>query len=736
MVLNNRIIREFLSNKVKYLGLIILVIISSMTIVGFIDSTDSILNTAEIYFKDNNCEDGSFVLKNKINNITLNKLNKLGIDVEEKFYSDCKINDTQTIRVYKKRKNINKISIVKGNDLKNTNDILLDDKRESIAEDKIGNYISIDGRRYYITGYAVVPDYTFVKKQSSDISNDPKQFGIAFVNEEDFNKFDKKIYEYSFKTNGVQIDEVKSILQRNTELNSFSKSEDNSKVTGYYDDLKINKYVGALIGSILCGMIGFIISMMVVSIIDKESPIIGALYSLGYVKREILNHFMCLPTIVVTVGAVIGTILGFILQGPLGEASAGTYSFPEIEVSFEPYIIFLGILLPMLIVITVNYFILSKRLSRTPLQLLRKEKKDSKFRAIRIRGFNFITRFRITQVVREIGGNVMLFVGVLFAMLLLMMGLGMNSSMNVYIDNIKHEPVPDYTYLLKFPIHVQENDSIEKAYIKGMTMYCGIMGCNMNVTLQGIREDTCFYDFEISDDDNCVYISNTIAEKFGVYIGDFIDINDTENNRVYKLKVGGIVNYSVGLYMFMNIKQMNRLMDNDISNYNAFLSRNELDINNDYVYSVITLKDIIAGAENTMDIMRPMQIIAITVAATLFILIMYLLLKLMIDKSIAGISLIKVFGFNQKEVSKLYIGSSLYVIIICLILGTPFTLHLYKAMWPSLISNVEGYIAVDIRPQYYLYMGMITLASYWISTLLLKNHINEISLSEALKNRD
>ena len=99
MVLNNRIIREFLSNKVKYLGLIILVIISSMTIVGFIDSTDSILNTVEIYFKDNNCEDGSFILKNKINNITLNKLNKLGVDVEEKFYSDCKINDTQTIRV-------------------------------------------------------------------------------------------------------------------------------------------------------------------------------------------------------------------------------------------------------------------------------------------------------------------------------------------------------------------------------------------------------------------------------------------------------------------------------------------------------------------------------------------------------------------------------------------------------------------------------------------------------------
>ena len=114
-------------------------------------------------------------------------------------------------------------------------------------------------------------------------------------------------------------------------------------------------------------MIGFIISMMIVSIIDKESPIIGALYSLGYIKKEILKHFMLLPTIIVSVGAVIGTILGFIIQGPLGEASAGMYSFPPIKTSYSFYVIFMGTVLPILIVIVVNYFILSIRCYETDL---------------------------------------------------------------------------------------------------------------------------------------------------------------------------------------------------------------------------------------------------------------------------------------------------------------------------------------------------------------------------------
>lgn len=736
MVLNNRIIREFLSNKVKYLGLIILIIMSSMTIVGFVDSTDSIMDTVGVYFKTNNCEDGTFTLKNKINNITLNKLKRLGVDVEENFYSDYKINDIQTIRVYKERKNINKISVVAGENLKNSHDILLDNKRDGLPDYKIGNYIDIDGIKYYIAGYAVAPDYTYIKKQISDLNSDPQKFGIGFVSENDFEKLDDKIYAYSFKSNEISVEDVKSILQKNTELKSFTKAEDNARITGYHDDLLINKYVAILIGCILCAMIGFIISMMIVSIIDKESPIIGALYSLGYIKKEILKHFMLLPTIMVSVGAIIGTILGFLIQGPLGEASAGMYSFPPIKTSYSLYVIFMGTVLPILIVIVVNYFILSKRLSSTPLQLLRKEKKSSKLRAIKIRGFNFIIRFKITQIVREMGSNVMLCIGVLFAMLILMLGLGMNSSLNSYIEKIKNESIPEYTYVLKLPISVHESDNVEKAYVKGMSMYCGIMSSNMNVTLQGIKADTHFYNFKIDDNDDNVYISNSVSEKFGINIGDYIDINDTENNKVYIVKVGGIFEYSAGLYMFMNIKQMNRLMDNDISNYNAFLSNHEISINNDYVYSTITKDDMIRNAQSTMDSMRPMQIMIIVIATILYILIMYLLLKLTIDKNITGISLMKVFGFNRKEVSKLYIGSGLYTVLLCLVLGIPLIYNLYKKIWPNLISNVEAYMSVDVRPEYFLYVVIITLGSYWISTLLLKNYVNKISLSESLKNRE
>lgn len=374
LVLNKRIPREILENKVKYLGIIIMIVIASMAIVGFTDSIDSIFNTAAEYHIANNCEDGNFILKEKIDNITLNKLKKLGVDVEECFYSDYKINGTLTLRIYKERKEINKQLLIDGDNIKASNEILIDDKLGKFDGYKNGEFVTISNKQYKIVGHAIVPDYKYIKKELTDMSNDPKQFALAIVSEEDFKDLKNKKYSYSFKANGVSIEDIKSILKKYTQINSFIKAEDNGRISGYRDDLQGSKNAGFFMGVLLCGLVGFVISMMIISIIDKESSIIGALYSLGYVKNELIKHFMTLPTILVSIGAVIGTVIGFIVQGSLGRLMAASYSFPPINISYSFYIIFLGVLLPIIIVVTVNYFMLSKHLNRTPLQLLRNEK--------------------------------------------------------------------------------------------------------------------------------------------------------------------------------------------------------------------------------------------------------------------------------------------------------------------------------------------------------------------------
>ena len=60
-----------------------------------------------------------------------------------------------------------------------------------------------------------------------------------------------------------------------------------------------------------------------------------------------------------------------------------------------------GIVIPPLISLLVNYFVIRKRLSRPVLSLLRHERKRGKVRNIRLDKFGFITRFRIRQMIQN-----------------------------------------------------------------------------------------------------------------------------------------------------------------------------------------------------------------------------------------------------------------------------------------------------------------------------------------------
>ncbi len=736
MVLDKRIIREFTGNISRYLGLIALVLISSMLIVGFANSTDCIVETGETVAIENNLEDGEFYVDSQLNNMTLEEIRNLGVNIEENFYVDYKLYENQTIRLFKQRENINRMSITEGSNLIGTNQIVVDQHFGDANQYNILNNLTIENKNFKVVGYGAAPDYTNIIKKCSDLTPNPKNFGIGFMNEEDFRNLKNKSYSYVFKLNGVSSDKIKNIVSKNSTVTEFIKIADNTRAIGYIDDSKVNKNVAIIIGFVLCIMIGFMISMSIINSIDEESPIIGALYSLGYVKAEILRHFMILPTMVVSIGAIIGTILGFAIEGSLAQSTTDAYVLPNIRRIYSPYLIFVGVIIPILIVITINYFIISKKLNSTPLQLLRREKKASKVNTIKINYFGFITKFRLREFFREIRGNIILFCGIFISTFLLVFGVCIHSAINEYVKIIQEEVTYNHMYTLKLPIEVTENKKLEKATVKSLAIYFKDLNMDMDVILNGIKENSNFYPFNIPEDDPGLYISSSVQGKFNLNVGDTITLKDKSENKVFNLKIKGVVNYKSGLNVFMNETQLNSLLKEDKSYFNGYLSKNKLDINEDYIYSETTFKNIVESAENKTSMMLPIIIVLIVFSSILFIISMYLLLKLMIDKSISSISLVKIFGFNQSEVNKLYLGSSLYTVLFSAAISIPLTVKITKLIYPSITSDVQAYYSIVLQSKDYCFIVMVIMVSYFMSNILLKKHIKSISLSEALKNRD
>ena len=94
-------------------------------------------------------------------------------------------------------------------------------------------------------------------------------------------------------------------------LTSFLKAEDNPRILAASIDLEMNKIVGLAAGVIIMILFTYVISVFVIHQIQRESSVIGALYALGAKKKDLIRHYITLPTIICFIGGLIGSAIGF-----------------------------------------------------------------------------------------------------------------------------------------------------------------------------------------------------------------------------------------------------------------------------------------------------------------------------------------------------------------------------------------------------------------------------------------
>ena len=160
-------------------------------------------------------------------------------------------------------------------------------------------------------------------------------------------------------------------------LTEFVKAEDNPRIKGAAADVLINKQAGIIAGVIIMILFTYVISVFVIHQIQKESSVIGALYALGVKKRDLLKHYIALPTVICLIGGILGTLAA---MTPLGmqhqmQDSYNYFSIPKISASIPLYLLIYSIVMPPVVSAIVNYLVINKRLSQPALSLIKNEQK-------------------------------------------------------------------------------------------------------------------------------------------------------------------------------------------------------------------------------------------------------------------------------------------------------------------------------------------------------------------------
>lgn len=521
-------------------------------------------------------------------------------------------------------------------------------------------------------------------------------------------------------------------------LTQFLIAADNPRMDAAAGDVIINRFAGILAGIILMVLFTYVISVFVIHNIEKESSVIGALYALGVTRGQLLFHYLLNPMLISFLGGAVGCILGFSEYGTgwqMGDSIA-YYSLPPMRIVTPGYLLFYSLIMPPVTAAVVNYLVINKKLKCTALSLLRNEQtagKAGRIQNMNLGNMKFLLRFQIRQMLREIRSAFAVVIGMFICLLILMLSIDCAVLCINFGNACLEETKYAYMYTYKYPTENVPEGGIP-AYVENLKKEA--YGYNLDVTVLGIDDDNPYFPIVTADKKNEIVISSAAAQKFGVKVGDKLVLSDEVNERDYAFTVKNIVNFTSGVYVFLDRDVMQELFDQEDDYYNVVFADHALDIDNGRLYATVTKENVEESSQIFTDMMGPMVIMLVAISALIFMIVMYLMMKVMIDRSAFSISLMKVFGYRRREIRRLYLDGNFYVILLGALICVPLAKWSMDLVYPYCIANVAIGMDLKFTPQIYIMIyGGIWLC-YMVINFLLVGRLNKLVPAEVLKNRE
>jgi putative ABC transport system permease protein len=737
--LSKRVLRGLKEDPGKYTALFIFLALTIGLISGFLVADGSLQRAYNDSFEKYKVEDGHFTLAVKAAPSLIKAVEDKGVKVTPLFYKDKKTPGGHTIRLFRKRTRINKLCLMGGKLPSGSDEIALDRLYAENNSLKIGDKIKISGKSYRIRGTVALSDYSALFKNNTDMMFDANKFSVAIVSGKAFNALGSGGLHYCYawrnsphtsaRESSHRGDQIRKVLAKTGMLTDFVKAQDNNAITFTGDDMGGDKTMMLVLLYLVIAVMAFIFAATTRSRIEQEARVVGTLRASGYQRMEILTHYLMLPLLVTFTAAVAGNILGY---GPLKQLIVNlyyhSYSLPTYETVWSSEAFWKTTAVPCVIMLAVNIIVLMKALSLPPLQFLRLElHKKKRKKVARLGALSFIARVRARIIGQNMTAYITLAIGIALSSILLMFGLVMSPLLSDFKADVQHSRIANYQYILKAPVATAEK-AAEKYAVSSLT---GVDN-EEEITVYGVSEHSRYLkDLDVSSlHGSQVIASDGYMEKFDLHVGDKIKLEKKLDNEQHTFTIAGRYHFPAALSIFMSRGRYNHIFDKEDTWFNGYFSNRKIhDVNEEYIASTITEADLTVAADQLDDSMGRMFSMITAFSIILYIMMMYLLSKIIIDRNSNYISLIKILGYTDEEANRLYNAATAIVVIVSLVVSLPVASVAMRQLFYIFMAKMNGWMPFKVPWFVYLQMLAFGIISYAIVHWIQTNRIRKISVS-------
>ena len=744
-------------------------------------SNDNPLNTVAFPYQLSNI----FNKYNALEKLEIEKLDKL----KDKYKYDYELDlskslkqDKTYIKVipYSENNRINKAYLIEGKLPKNETEITMLPKSAEIHYIEIGDKYKLGDKEYKVVGFTYAPDYIFPLVAFSIPVFDAKTNNIIYVNDSNYSEIsgtEEKTYSIVYNDKNVERQfEITETMEEEYPEDSMLKLLNSKEIT-------MSPFTLARLGRIAAMQIEFAtnrlfaeyflylllaISVVVITIItkkriDDERLQIGVLKSLGYNKYSIAVSYLTYPIVGSIIGGILGYLIGCVSHNALAKMYLSYYIVPLDNFNVDILYLAKSIFIPLIFLSILCYLVAIFMLRKKPLALLRegsnlKVNIFSKIANKLTSKFPFKQRFKYSLALRSIPKLLIValtafFTGMLIVLTLIGVDLmddvldksfsGMKYDYMVFMMNVENEEIDSKSdYILSTTINL---DKVKKKNGKVKDMKKE----EVTISITGIDTDAKYVDVlnekgkdvkEKLKEENSIIINSNMKELYGIDVGDTIISKIDEQNTV-EYKIVDVAEEYMNMTGYVNRESYSKNLGFDKPVYTMIYSKNKdfddmKNISSDNaskIATVINFEDLKENMADQMDKFNASIYVVIGFASIMAFVIILVIANIIVEENKKTISLMKVLGYKNKEISSIVLNIYTPVIIIAYLLSIPAMIKFLETVVKALSSDTEMTIPIALSyPKAIL--GLVgLLAAYYIALAICKRTLNKIPLAVALK---
>lgn len=763
--LRKRFPRELKNNLGKYLGIFLLMSVTIALTSGFLLAAHSIGVIINDMPEKYSIEDARFTTAFEATDEQLDAAADAasdagtgGTDIVRNWSFDADFNHAQgddgrdrTLRVYQHRTQVDLAAYAGGRVPEAADEVAIDRVFATNNGITIGEEVELFGQRFTVCGIMTTSDNQALFQNNSDFTVNTLTFGVAEVSESGFAALEatghQPAHTYSVRfadrdltvaqRGDAEKDMMRALSTAGATVDDLTDSSANQGIGYAADDVSGDSTMWSVLLYMIIVIMAFVFVVLTSGTIEEESAIIGTLLASGYRRRELVTHYLALPAAVGIAAAVVGNVAGYTLMSePMRNLYYGSYSLPPYYATWSWGVFAQTTVLPVATLVGITLLGLLRKMGHTPLEFLRHETSKGGVK----RGFalperlSFIARFRMRVFLRNLGNFATLFVGIGFASMLLLFSLAILPTMTHYAENLHNNVVAEHMYTLKAPLEV-DNAQAEKYAVYSLEYDRGEGSGTETITVYGVPEDSRYWD-DLAVGDGHVVFGNGLIDKFRFADGQTVNLYDKYEDETREVTYEGdgcTWGTKSDMAVYMSLDDFNRFFGNDAGYFNGYASDQALDLDARYLTSDLTPESMDAIGEQFVGMMDDMIGMLVGLSVFIFLVFMYLLTKSVVDRSARAISYMKVFGYRDSEISRLYVRSITLTVAVSLVVCQPLIIGgltlLFRAMLLAYNGNIEIYVPMAAIAE----VIAIGFATYLAVALLHIRRIKRVPLALALK---